>query len=148
MSCVAHLMPVVVRLTPFVAHLMLVMVPNLPEQCSFQDLLFHLLFKLKSAEKSASRIDISLNGWEAKWSFIRENKEKSEEPSWGTSDNGATTAPWQLCKVHTIRDPMTQGYRAGGACRSCGTIPRKSSRSPGPFLVVSHYNIPLFGPRS
>ena len=38
-----------------------------------------------------------------------------------------------------IRDPMTQGYRPGGACRSCGTIPRKSSRSPGPFLVVSHY---------
>ena len=37
-----------------------------------------------------------------------------------------------------IRDPMTQGYRPGGACRSCGTIPRKSSRSPGPFLVVSH----------
>ena len=40
-----------------------------------------------------------------------------------------------------IRDPMTQGYRPGGACRSCGTIPRKSSRSPGPFLVVSHYTI-------
>ncbi|CAN0157096.1 unnamed protein product, partial [Ascophyllum nodosum] len=32
---------------------------------------------------------------------------------------------------------MTQGYRPGGTCRSCGTIPRKSSRSPGPFLVVS-----------
>ena len=40
-----------------------------------------------------------------------------------------------------IRDPMTQGYRPGGACRSCGTIARKSSRSPGPFLVVSHYTI-------
>ena len=40
-----------------------------------------------------------------------------------------------------IRDPMTQGYRPGGACRSCGTIPRKPSRSPGPFLVVSHYTI-------
>ena len=40
-----------------------------------------------------------------------------------------------------IRDPMTQGYQPGGACRSCGTIPRKSSRSPGPFLVVSHYTI-------
>ena len=37
-----------------------------------------------------------------------------------------------------IRDPMNQGYRPGGACRSCGTIPRKSSRSPGTFLVVSH----------
>ena len=36
---------------------------------------------------------------------------------------------------------MTQGYRPGGACRSCGTIPRKSSRGPGPFLVVSHYTI-------
>ena len=40
-----------------------------------------------------------------------------------------------------IRDPMTQGYRPGGACRSCGTIPRKSSRSPGAFLVVSHYTL-------
>ena len=40
-----------------------------------------------------------------------------------------------------ILDPMTQGYRPGGAYRSCGTIPRKSSRSPGPFLVVSHYTI-------
>ena len=36
---------------------------------------------------------------------------------------------------------MTQGYRPGGACRSCGTVPRKSSRSPGPFLVISHYTI-------
>ena len=36
---------------------------------------------------------------------------------------------------------MTQGYRPGGGCRSCGTIPRKSPRSPGPFLVVSNYNI-------
>ena len=33
--------------------------------------------------------------------FIKENREKTEEPSLGTSDNGATTAPWQLCKVHT-----------------------------------------------
>ena len=31
----------------FVAHLMLVvMVLNMPEQCSFQDLLFHLLFNM------------------------------------------------------------------------------------------------------
>ena len=40
---------------------------------------------------------------------------------------------------------MTQGYRPEGACRSCGTIPRKSSRSPGPFLVVSHYSIWMHG---
>ena len=40
-----------------------------------------------------------------------------------------------------MRDPMTQGYWPWGACRSCGTIPRKLSRSPGPFLVVSHYSI-------
>ena len=40
-----------------------------------------------------------------------------------------------------MRDPMTQGYRPGGTCRSCGTIPRKSSRSPGPFFVVFHYTI-------
>ena len=62
MPCVAHLMLVMLRLTPFAAHLMLVMVLNLPEQCSFQDLLFHLLFLPKSAEKSASRMDISLSG--------------------------------------------------------------------------------------
>ena len=55
-------------------------------------------------------------------------------------------APWiteQLLRhgssARYVRDPMTQSYRLGGACRSCGTIPRKSSRSPGPFLVVSHY---------
>ena len=39
---------------------MLVMVLNMPEQCSFQDLLFHLFFMPKYAEQSASRIDISL----------------------------------------------------------------------------------------
>ena len=50
MPCVAHLMLVMLRLTPFVAHLMLVMALNLLEQCSFQDLLFHLLFLPKSAE--------------------------------------------------------------------------------------------------
>ena len=59
MPCVAHLVLVMLCLTPFVAHLMLVMVLNLPEQCSFQYLLFHLLFMPKSAEKSASRMDIS-----------------------------------------------------------------------------------------
>ena len=32
-----------------------------------------------------------------------------------------------------------------GACRSCGTIPRKSSRSPGPFLIVSRYTIRTHG---
>ena len=45
---------------PCVAHLMLVMVLNMPEQCSFQHLLFHLLLMPKYAEKSASRMDISL----------------------------------------------------------------------------------------
>ena len=39
---------------------MLVMVLHLPGQCSFQDLLFHLFFLPKSAEKSASRMDITL----------------------------------------------------------------------------------------
>ena len=60
MPCVAHLMLVMLRLTPFVAHLMLVMILNMPEQCSFQDLLFHLPFMPIYAEKSASRMDISL----------------------------------------------------------------------------------------
>ena len=40
-----------------------------------------------------------------------------------------------------MRDPVTQVYRPGRACRSCGTIRRKLSRSPGPFLVVSHCTI-------
>ena len=40
-----------------------------------------------------------------------------------------------------VRDPMTQGYWAGGACRSCNKIPGKSFRGPGPFLVVSRYII-------
>ena len=78
MHCVAHLMLVMQRLTHFVAHLMLVMVLNLPEQCSFQDLLFHLLFMPKSAEKSASRMDISLvcvcflpihSGHQVRWTY-------------------------------------------------------------------------------
>ena len=44
MPCVAHLMLVMLRLTPFVAYLMLAMVLNMLGQYSFQDLLFHLLF--------------------------------------------------------------------------------------------------------
>ena len=60
MPCVTHLMLVMLRLTPFVAHIMLVIILNLLEQCSFQDLSFHLLFLPKSAEKSASRMDITL----------------------------------------------------------------------------------------
>ena len=72
MPCVAHLMLVMLRLPPFVAHLMLVMVLNMPEQCSFQDLLFHLLFTPKYDEKSASRRDITLRSTDlyAIWSFI------------------------------------------------------------------------------
>ena len=49
------------RLTPFVAHLILVIALNMPEQCSFQDMLFHMLFMPKYAEKYASRMDISLS---------------------------------------------------------------------------------------
>ena len=61
MPCVAHLMLVMLRLLmPFVAHVMRVMNLNMPEQCSFPDLLFHLLFMPKYAEKYASRMDISL----------------------------------------------------------------------------------------
>ena len=39
---------------------MLVMVLNMPEQCSSQDVLFHMLLMPKYAEKYASRMDISL----------------------------------------------------------------------------------------
>ena len=69
MPCVAHLMLVIMlRPTPFVAQLacllycaapydfcstpllMLVIVLNMPEHCSFQDMLFHMLFMPKYAE--------------------------------------------------------------------------------------------------
>ena len=70
MPCVAHFMLVMLRLTPFVAPLVLVMVLNMPEQCSFQHhLFFHLLFIHKYyAEKSASRMDIKPSLRE-KWSL-------------------------------------------------------------------------------
>ena len=60
MPCVGHPMLVMLRLAPFVARLMLVMVLNMPEQCSFQDMILHMLFMPKYAKKSASRMDISL----------------------------------------------------------------------------------------
>ena len=37
---------------------------------------------------------IIIHDWEAELSFIRGNREKNGEPSWGSSDIGATTAPW------------------------------------------------------
>ena len=43
------------------AHLMLVMVLNMPEQCSYQDMLFHMLLIPKYAEIYASIMDISLS---------------------------------------------------------------------------------------
>ena len=70
MPYVARLMLVMLRLAPFVAHLMLlVMVLNLPEQCSFQDLLFHLLFMPKSAEKSGGYSGL----WRAEGCPMRES---------------------------------------------------------------------------
>ena len=53
-------------------------------------------------DETVTRLYLLANGWEAKWSFNRGNREKTGEPSyWGTSDYGAVTAPWQLCKVYT-----------------------------------------------
>ena len=43
---------------------------------------------------------------------MKKDREKTEEPSLGTSDNGATTAPWQLCKAHTWS--YDSGLSAGG----------------------------------
>ena len=77
MPCVAHLMLVMLRLTPFVAHLMLVMVLNMPEQCSFHDLLLHLPFMPKYAEKSPSRMDISLYFY--KYVFRDDAKRKNSQ---------------------------------------------------------------------
>ena len=42
MPCVAP-MPVMLRLTPFVVHLMHMMVLDILEQCSFHDMRFHVL---------------------------------------------------------------------------------------------------------
>ena len=61
----------------------------------------NIYFVPKILMKQPHDCKLLANGREAKWSFIKENREKTEEPSWGTSDNGATTAPWQLCKLHT-----------------------------------------------
>ena len=38
-----------------------------------------------------------------------------------------------------IRDPMAQSYRCGGACRSCGTIPRKSSQSRSSLFLTIRF---------
>ena len=41
-----------------------------------------------------------------------------------------------------VRDPMTQAYWPGGVVGHVARyVPSKSFRSPGPFLVVSHYTI-------
>ena len=60
MPRVAHLLLAILRHLRFVAHVLLMMVLNLLEICSFPDLLLHLLFLAKSAESSAGRMDISL----------------------------------------------------------------------------------------
>ena len=71
--------------------------------------------------------------------LIKENREKTEEPPLAPR---ITEQPRRHgSSARYIRDPMTQRYRPGGACRSCGTIQRKSSRRPVLFLVVSHYTI-------
>ena len=75
--------------------------------------------------------------------LLEETERKLESPL------GAPRITEQPARHHAnsakyIHDPMTQGYRPGGACRSCGTVPRKSPRSPGPFLVVSS-NLYTFG---
>ena len=49
--------------------------------------------------ETVTRVQLLANGWEVKWNFIRGKREKTREPSRGTSDNGAITAPQQLCKV-------------------------------------------------
>ena len=54
-------MHVIRRLTPIVAHIyMLVVVLNMPEHSSFQDMLFPMLFISKYAKNYANIIDISL----------------------------------------------------------------------------------------
>ena len=42
------------------------------------------VFWAQNTDETVTRLYLLANGWEAKWSFIRENREKSEEPFWGT----------------------------------------------------------------
>ena len=118
MPCVAHLMLVMLRLlTPFVAHLMLVMVLNMPEQCSFQYLLFHLLFMPKSAEKSASRMDISLRLRQQADHTSNQNptaslREPPSRQSGGVGHSSLVRGGWRLSLHHRISEP---GWGRGDA---------------------------------
>ena len=89
-------------------------------------------------------LELLAHGWEAKWSSIRGNREKTERKLNSPLEVPRITEQPRRhgSSARYIRDLVTQGYRPGGACRSsCGTIPIKWSRSPGPFLVVYHYTI-------
>ena len=71
---------------------------------------------------------------------------------WGTRLNAIHLQPMIPPKRFDMFSPLTGGcskgldtfrcfVRSGGGCKSCGTVPRKSPRSLGPFLVVSSYTI-------
>ena len=99
----------------------------------------NIYFVPKILMKQPHDCKLLANGREAKWSLLKKTERKLKSP---LGAHRITKQPRRHgSSARYIRDPMTQGYRPGGACRSCGTIPRKSSRSPGPFLVVSHYTI-------
>ena len=47
--------------------------------------------------------------------------------------------------MYTVHIILRLRATASGDCKSCGKVPRKSPRSPGPFLVVSPYTIWMHG---
>ena len=86
------------------------------------------IFWAQNTDETVTPLQLLANGSEAKWSFKTERKLKS---------------PLGVPRI--TEQPQRHGssarLSAWGACWSYGTIPRKSFRSPGPFLVVSHYTI-------
>ena len=71
--------------------------------------------------------------------YIKKTERKLKSPLWAPR---ITEQPRRHgSSARCVRDPMTQACWPGGGCRSCGTIPRKSSRSPGLFRVVPHDTI-------
>ena len=63
------------------------------------------------------------------------NSDKTGESSWGTSDNGATTAPWQLCKVYT-HDPIFERNLS-----RAGLVEHTQPAIPG--ILLGYYLYPI-----
>ena len=89
--------------------------------------------------ETVTQLYLLANSWEAKWRFIRGAREKTRDPLRAPRITEQSRHHGSAARY--IHDPMTQGYRPGGGCWSCDTVPKKSPRGPEPFLVVSPYTI-------